>query len=109
MVDFDTPSDGLVAAICSGDSPRARSERIASSFIAMLDSVSSTPLRASRSSSSASACALAARYTALGFLEQPHLLLLQPLQTRGEPLTLSQAPSGASPGKRSPASSLGAA
>lgn len=60
IVDAASPSSGLVAAICSGDSPRRSPSRIASSLAAADGSVSSMPRRASESSASAARCAMRA-------------------------------------------------
>lgn len=109
MVDFDSPSSGLAAAICSGERPLARSDLITPSFQAIDSSVSSTPRLEADSSSSASACALFAEYSTLGLREHPQRRFLQALQTHGDARSSGHAPSGSSRGHLSPARSLGAA
>ena len=84
MVDFDSPSSGLAAAICSGERPLARADLITPSFQAIDSSVSSTPRLEADSSSSASACALFAEYSTLGLREHPQRRFLQALQTHGD-------------------------
>lgn len=56
----ESPWSGRVAAICSGESPRASPSRIASSFAATESSVSSMPRLDSDSSASAAAWAMRA-------------------------------------------------
>ena len=96
MVDGDAPtSAALASAICSGDSPRATSDLISSMARSNSASPRSTPILDSRSSASASACALAAEYSHLHFLEQWYLRNLHPLQQRGHDSSFGQASSGA--------------
>ena len=84
MVDADAPtSASLASAICWGDSPRDTSCLIKPMARSNSASPRSTPVRDSRSSASASACALTAEYSHLHFLEQWYLRSLHPLQQRG--------------------------
>ena len=97
MVDADAPiSAALASAICSGDSPRATSDLISSMARSNSASPRSTPILDSRSSASASACALAAEYSHLHLLEQWYLRNLHPLQQCGHDSSFGQASSGAS-------------
>ncbi len=64
MVDGEAlTSAALASAICSGDSPRATSDLIRPIMYSNSASSRSTPILDSRSSASASACALAAEYS----------------------------------------------
>ena len=96
MVDGEAlTSAALASAICSGDSPRATSDLIRPITYSNSASSRSMPILDSRSSASASACALAAEYSQRHGRPQWYLRNLHPLQQRGHSRSLGHAPSGA--------------
>ena len=100
MVEGEAPIwPALPSAICWGDSPRAMSSLMIPMMRSNSASPRSTPARDSRSSASASACALAAEYSHLHLLEQRYRRSLHPLQQRGHDSSFGHAPSGAAPAR----------
>ncbi len=96
MVDGEAlTSAALASAICSGDSPRATSDLIRPIMYSNSASSRSTPILDSRSSASASACALAAEYSQRHGRPQWYLRNLHPLQQCGHDSSFGHAPSGA--------------
>ena len=71
IVDAASPSSGLAAAICPGDSPRRGPSRIAAISAAAVASVSSMPRRAPESSASAARRAVRASQRTFGPLGHP--------------------------------------